>query len=100
MSDISKNKGDHTPIVAMALNRPLAIRSISASICCSVEEGEFRMVYVEWGVGAVAGAAGDAVVNCGGGAGNREKSEGEGAINERYWSRTYITKCETRIGCW
>jgi hypothetical protein len=38
---------DYQPIVATALNSPLATRSISASICCSVDEGEFKMVYVE-----------------------------------------------------
>jgi hypothetical protein len=32
------------PSVATALNKPLATLSISSSICCSVEEGELRMV--------------------------------------------------------
>jgi len=32
------------PKVATALNNPLATLSISSSICCSVEEGEFKIV--------------------------------------------------------
>jgi hypothetical protein len=37
-------------MVATVLKSPLATRSISSSICCSVDEGELRMVYVEWGI--------------------------------------------------
>lgn len=35
----------HSPMVTTALKRPLAIRSISSSICCSVEDGELRSLY-------------------------------------------------------
>jgi hypothetical protein len=47
------------------------------------------MVYVECGIGVVVCPADDVVVDSDGGPGKRENSEGEGAINERYWSRTY-----------
>ena len=40
------------PIVTTALYNPLAIRSISSSICCSDEEGELSTVYEEWGIAA------------------------------------------------
>jgi hypothetical protein len=39
------------PIVTTALKSPLAIRSISLSICCSVDEGELRISYDEWARG-------------------------------------------------
>ena len=39
------------PIVTTALKSPFAIRSISFSICGSVDEGELRMVYDEWARG-------------------------------------------------
>ena len=37
----------HLPMVATTLNKPLAIRSISSSICCSLVDGELRSTYVE-----------------------------------------------------
>ena len=40
------------PIVTTALYNPLAMRSISSSICCSDEEGELSIVYEEWGIAA------------------------------------------------
>jgi hypothetical protein len=106
VGEVSENEGNYIPIVAMELNRPLAIRSISASICCSVEDGELRMVYVECGIGVVVCPVDDVVINSDGGAGKRENSEGEGAINERYWSRTYAGDinrdrewCQIRRAC-
>ncbi len=72
-------------MVAMALNIPLATRSISASICCSVEDGELRIAYVGCGIGGMA----DVEDAGGAGGGRREKSDGEGAIKERYWSMTW-----------
>jgi hypothetical protein len=77
------------PRVAIALNNPFATLSISSSICCSVDDGEFRMTYVEWGIltsgvgGVVAWTDGG-----GGGGGRRENNEGEGAIKDKYWSTT------------
>ena len=89
---------NHTPIVATTLNRPVATLSISASICCSVDEGELSTAYDECGGGG--GAPGDeGVVDVGGGGVRRENSEGEGEINDKYWSntckmtRTYV-RCE------
>jgi hypothetical protein len=78
----------HTPIVATTLNSPLAIRSISASISCSADDGELRIVYDDRGFGSgdpvwVGGAGG-------GGGGRREKREGEGEMKERYWSTTWL----------
>lgn len=81
----------HIPIVATTLKRPVAMRSISSSICCSEEEGELRRVYVG-GVGDGAdGFAGAAVVGAGVAftGGRRENSDGEGAMKERYWSKTW-----------
>jgi len=48
-SDIIKTRCIHLPLVATALNKPLAILSISSSICCSVDEGELRIEYVDTG---------------------------------------------------
>ena len=42
--------GKDKPVVATALNKPFATRSISSSIWGSVEEGELRMAYVDKGV--------------------------------------------------
>lgn len=42
-------KYDHVPIVATTLNNPRAIRSISASMSCSDDEGELRIWYDESG---------------------------------------------------
>ena len=65
------------------------MRSISSSICCSDEEGELRRAYVASGGGGAGEAAGavdvDAVAFTGG---SREKRDGDGEINERYWSST------------
>ena len=47
---------NHKPIVATALNKPFAMRSISSSICCSVDAGELRMAYVDGGAARVDGA--------------------------------------------
>ena len=66
------------PIVAMTLNRPFATRSISSSICCSVDDGEFRMVYVDKGIVESAAAEGWD------GGGRRENREGEGAMKDKY----------------
>jgi len=67
------------PIVTTALKSPLAIRSISFSICCSVDEGELRIAYDEWGRGGDPGW--EVVVGWGG---SKENREGEGAINDKY----------------
>lgn len=67
------------PIVTTALKSPLAIRSISFSICCSVDEGELRIAYDEWGRGGDPGW--EVAVGCGG---SKENREGEGAINDKY----------------
>jgi hypothetical protein len=75
--------------VAIALKSPLAIRSISSSICCSVEEGELRIVYVFCGiVASIGGVAALVDAAGGGGRGRRENNEGEGAMNDKYWSTT------------
>jgi len=75
-------------MVATTLNRPFAIRSISSSICCSVEEGELRIAYVEGGIAKVGGeAVSDVAAGCEGD-GRSEKSDEEGAINDKYWSMT------------
>jgi hypothetical protein len=42
-SGFAGETGGHIPIVAITLKRPLATRSISFSICSSVDDGEFRM---------------------------------------------------------
>lgn len=74
----------------MTLKSPLATRSISSSISCSVEVGEFKMRYVEGRTGGTS-VGGVAVVGGDGAAGGRrEKSDAEGAMNERYWSRIYL----------
>ena len=84
-------------MVATTLKSPVATRSISASISCSDEEGELRIAYVEWGAvvegpdvlgapGVVTGAL------CGGG--RSENSEDDGAMKDRYWSRTYTKLCD------
>lgn len=76
-------------MVATTLNKPVATRSISASICCSVEEGEFRSAYAECvvrvGVAVSVGEDGVAVLT----GGRRENNDGEGAMKERYWSKTW-----------
>jgi hypothetical protein len=77
----------YSPVVTTALNNPLATLSISSSICCSVEEGELRVVYVETGPEKV-DWVGDVRSGGGGGGGRREKRAGDGAINDRYWSTT------------
>lgn len=79
----------HIPVVATTLNRPVAILSISASICCSLDDGELRMAYEECGGGG--GAPGDEGVADGVGevaGGRRENSAGDGEINDKYWSST------------
>jgi len=75
----------------MTENKPLAMRSNSSSICCSEVEGLFRIAYDECGTAAevVFGAAVTAVEVDGlSGGGMRENSDGEGDMNERYWSKT------------
>ena len=72
------------PVVATALNKPFATRSISSSIWGSVEEGELRIAYVDKGVEGL-GVPSDVG---GGGGGRREKREGEGDIKDKYWSMT------------
>ena len=84
MAACSQRIKGNVPIVAMALKSPLATRSVSASICCSVDEGELRMVYVECGVVVKFGWVEVCVVAGGGGGGRRENREGEGAMKERY----------------
>jgi hypothetical protein len=82
------------PIVAIALKSPLEIRSISSSICCSVVEGALRIVYDECGFSS------DAVACVGGGAvvgGKREKREGEGAMNDKYWSTTFVARQSNEV---
>ena len=73
------------PSVAIALNKPFATLSISSSICCSVDDGEFRMIYVEWGM-LTSGAGGVVVWTDGGGegGGRTENREGEGAMKDKY----------------
>lgn len=71
-----------------ALYKPLAIRSISSSICCSDEEGELSIVYEEWGIVLGWTAGGLLVVEGAWEGGRRENSDGEGAMNDRYWSST------------
>lgn len=82
------------PIVATTLNNPLATRSISSSISCSVDDGELSLVYVEYtwlvgggddGPGVGAGGAEDGGVS--------ENNDGDGEMKERYWSITCATKC-------
>ena len=75
----------NVPSVAIALNKPFATLSISSSICCSVDDGEFRMIYVEWGM-LTSGAGGVVVWTDGGGegGGRRENREGEGAMKDKY----------------
>ena len=84
VSYVSATGTKNLPIVATTLKRPVATRSISASICCSVEEGEFNNAYVECagrlGAGAGPGEAGVVVFD----GGRSENSDGEGAMNERY----------------
>jgi hypothetical protein len=77
-------KEENKPIVTTTLNKPLAIRSISCSICCSVEEGELRMSYAYPGFGGSACGEGEGGLTTTGG--TSEKSEGEGDINDKYWS--------------
>lgn len=79
----------YTPIVTTVLKSPLATRSISCSICCSVDAGELRMAYVHGGVVGPDCGVGVVIVAVTGG-GKREKRDGEGAIKDRYWSRTYL----------
>jgi hypothetical protein len=79
-------------MVATVLKSPLATRSISSSICCSVDEGELRMVYVEWGIAVGTGWDPEAVEVGRGGGGRREKRDGEGAMKDKYWSRTYLKR--------
>lgn len=71
------------PAVTTALNSSLDTRSISSSICCSVDDGEFRMVYVETGPDAV-GGVGDVIDGAGTGGGKRENSDGDGAMKDKY----------------
>ena len=77
-------------MVTTTLKRPVAIRSISSSICCSVDDGEFRSVYEENGCVVVEGPAAALGAEAGGAltGGRIEKREGEGEMNERYWSNT------------
>jgi len=71
-------------MVAIALNKPFATRSISSSICCSLDVGELRIEYVV--SGTVVSVGGDVAVidGGGGGGGRRENNDGEGAMKERY----------------
>lgn len=89
------------PRVATTLKRPLATRSISSSICCSVDEGELRIVYVDVGMGGVTGfwvVGGTVGEGCTAG-GRRENNEGDGAMKDRYWSITcnYSVKKKIRM---
>lgn len=68
------------PNVAIALKRPLAIRSVSSSISCSEADGEFKSAYDVIGVGMPAVLGVDAL----GGAGRSEKSDGEGEMKDKY----------------
>lgn len=83
------------PIVATTLKRPDATRSISSSICCSVEEGELRSRYVEWLCEEPAGVEGvEDEADAAAGGGSKENKDGDGEINERYWSMTYVDACD------
>lgn len=82
--------GWHTPSVAIALNNPFATRSISSSICCSVDDGELRIAYVVAGMLlSMAGGWLAWMEGAGVGGGNNENSEGDGAMKARYWSMTF-----------
>lgn len=80
----------YAPIVTTALNRPLAIRSVSSSISWSEEVGELRILYESVETGAA-----DTVVVFGadaegsGSGGKRENKEAEGEMKERYWSAIF-----------
>ena len=73
-------------MVTTTLKIPDATRSISSSICCSVEEGELRSAYVECGWDGVEGpatafgAVGDAAF----GGGRSENKDGDGAMKDKY----------------
>jgi hypothetical protein len=67
-------------MVTTALKSPLAIRSISFSICGSEDEGELRIAYDEWGWG---GGGPGCEVDVGWG-GSKENKDGEGAIKDKY----------------
>lgn len=82
----------YVPIVATALKRPFAMRSISSSICCSVDAGELRIAYVDGGTDDVDGA-GCCWDGAGGVGGSRENNDGEGHMKDRYWSMT----CEITV---
>ena len=84
MNVMNRERRKDKPVVATALNKPFAIRSISPSIWGSVDEGELRMAYVDKGVEGL-GMPSDVGV---GGGGRREKREGEGDIKDKYWSMT------------
>ena len=79
-----------SPIVTTPLKSPEATRSISSSICCSEEDGELSRAYEEWGSGGAEGPAAALAVEFVAAftGGRMEKREGEGAMNERYWSKT------------
>lgn len=76
------------PRVTTALKSPLATRSISSSICCSVDEGELRMPYVDVEASELDCPAGEVGGTDVGGGGRRENRDGDGAMKERYWSTT------------
>jgi hypothetical protein len=75
----------YLPEVATALKRPEAMRSISSSMSCSDEDGEFRIVY-EVLTSGITGAAGVDVEGFGaaGMGGRSEKRAGEGEMKPRY----------------
>lgn len=76
----------YSPMVATTLKSPLAIRSISSSICWSDDDGELRTEYEEYvfgvGVDEADGSGLCDAVDCTGG--RRENSDGEGDRKDRY----------------
>ena len=79
-------------MVATTLKRPVAIRSISSSICCSDDDGELRSAYVlggEAGAGVAVGVA-DVEAEAASTGGRSENKEGDGAMKDSYWSRTWV----------
>lgn len=72
---------------AMTLNNPVAIRSVSSSIACSFDEGEFKTAYEKWRSFVACATCEEDLskgVSGGGGGGSKENKDGEGQMNDRY----------------